>query len=202
VLRESINRMAEQLSLAGFDVARRRTDRLFFALLPDADAAAQIAQCSQRLRRQFGLSGRPIATERLHITLHYLGDYVGLPPRVVAAASAAAATVAMPPFDVTLDRAASFCHKPRNRPFVLLAREGIVPLTALRQAFGAEMTKALVRRSAKSHFTPHLTLLYDDLCVEKHAIEPIVWTAHEFVLVHSLLGLGRHVALARWPLAG
>ena len=31
-------------------------------------------------------------------------------------------------------------------------------------------------------------------------IEPIGWTAHEFVLVRSLLGRGTHVPVMRWPL--
>jgi RNA 2',3'-cyclic 3'-phosphodiesterase len=94
--------MPEQLSLAGFDTAPRPTDRLFFALLPDAETAAHIAQCSQHLRRKHGLIGRPIATERFHITLHFVGDYVGLPPRIIVAVSDAVATIAIPPFDVTL----------------------------------------------------------------------------------------------------
>ena len=38
-------------------------------------------------------------------------------------------------------------------------------------------------------FTPHVTLLYDDrLIAVPVPIEPIAWTVHEVVLVHSLLG--------------
>ncbi len=192
--------MPEQISLAGFDAAPQPTDRLFFALFPDADTAARIAQLAQHLRGEHGLKGRPLATARFHITLHHLGDYVGLPRCIVAAAGEAAAAIALPPFDVALDRAASFCRKPRNRPFVLRASDGIAALTALQQAIGAAMKKAGLRRSAELPYAPHLTLLYDDHCVAEHAIETVGWSAREFVLVHSLLGRARHVPLARWPL--
>ena len=186
--------------VAQFDAAVRATDRLFFALLPDADAAAQLAQCSQRLRSQLGLTGRPIATERLHITLHFVSDSVGLPPGMVAALSAAVASIAAPPFDITLDRAKSFCRKPRNRPFVLVPRQDIPALNALQRSLAAAMTQARLGQHAESQFRPHLTLLYDDRCVTVRAIETIAWTAREFVLVHSLIGRARHIELARWPL--
>ena len=193
--------MPKQLSLAGFDPAPRPTDRLFFALVPDSGAVARIVQCSQHLRRKHGLNGRPIAAERFHITLHFIDDYAGLPPRIVASVSEAVTSVAIPPFDVMLNRARSFCdNRPLNRPFVLLPSEDIPALDALQRAVGAAMTKANLGKPAARHFTPHLTLLYDDRCVEEHAIETIAWTAWEFVLVHSLLGRSRHVPLARWPL--
>lgn len=188
------------MPVAQFDAAVRATDRLFFALLPDADAAAQLAQCSQRLHSQLGLTGRPIATERLHITLHFVSDSVGLPPGMVAAVSQAVARIAIPPFDIQLDRAKSFCQKPRNRPFVLLPDEDIPALNVLQQALTSAMAQAQLGRQAASHFTPHLTLLYDDRCVTVRAIDTLAWTAREFVLVHSLIGRARHVVLARWPL--
>lgn len=192
--------MSEQLSLAGFDSAPQPTDRLFFALFPDADTAAHIARFAQRVRGEHGLKGRPLAAARLHITLHHLGDYIGLPHRIVAAAGEAAATVAMPPFDVAFDRAASFCRQPRSRPFVLHAGDGVAALTALHLALSTAMNNPGLGRPAASQYAPHLTLLYDDLCIVEHAIEKISWTAREFVLVHSLLGRTRHVQLARWPL--
>ncbi len=162
---------------------------------------ARIVQCSQHLRRKHGLTGRSIAAERLHITLHFIDDYAGLPPRIIALVSEAVASVAIPPFDLMLDRARSFCdNRPRNRPFVLIPSEVNSALSALQRAVGAAMTKAHLGKPAARHFTPHLTLLYDDRCVEEHPIEPIAWTSREFVLVHSLIGRTRHVLLAQWPL--
>lgn len=189
--------MAEQLSFAGFDAAPPPTDRLFFAIYPDPDTAARIARLAGRLREDHGLSGRPLAAERLHITLHHLGDYAGAPRGVVDAAIQAAAAVAKPSFDIIFDRAASFLGRPKNRPFVLRGGDGA---TAFQQALGAAMVKAGLGRLAEQRFTPHVTLLYDDLCIAEQVVEPVSWTAREFVLVHSLLGRTQHIPLGRWPL--
>ena len=196
------SRMPEQPSLAGFDAAPQPTDRLFFAIFPDVDAAARIARLAQHLRGEHGLKGRPLATERFHVTLHHLGDYVGLPQDIVAAAGEAAAAVTIPPFEVAFDRAVSFFGGPRSRPFVLRGGGGVAALKAFQQALGTAMKKAGLGRWAELHYTPHVTLLYDDCCVTEQAVETVGWTAHEFVLVHSLLGRTRHVPLARWPLRG
>ena len=194
--------MPEQHSLAGFDSAPRSTDRLFFAIYPNVDAAARIARLAQHLCGEHRLKGRPLAAERLHVTLHHLGDYVGLPEALVAAAINAASTIAMRPFEVAFDRAGRFGGGTGKRPFVLLGGDGITALTAFQQALGMAMKKAGLGRLAESRFTPHMTLLYDDRRVSEQAVETIGWTAHEFVLVHSLLGRTRHVPLARWVLRG
>lgn len=192
--------MPGQSSLPGFDDAPAPTDRLFFALFPDAEAAARIAECARQLRAEHGLHGTPLKTERFHVTLHHLGDYAGLPQGVMAMASQAAAAVRMAPFGVTFDRAASFSSAPRNRPFVLRGDAGLTGLMAFQRALGLEMSKAGLARWAKPAYTPHVTLLYDDRAVAEQAVQPITWTAGEFVLVHSLIGRTLHVPLARWPL--
>lgn len=190
-----------QLSLAGFDAPPQPTDRLFFAVFPDAAAAARITRLAQDLRSEHGLKGRPIATQRLHITLHHLGDYAGLPQGVVAAASEAAATVAVSPFEVAFDHAESFLGRPRNRPFVLRGNEGVTALRAFQQTLGEAMKKTGLGRWVERQYTPHVTLLYDDHPVVEQPVETIGWRVREFVLVHSLLGQGLHVPLARWSLS-
>lgn len=192
--------MPGQSSLPGFDDDAKPTDRLFFALFPDAEAADRIAQCARQLRAEHGLHGAPLKTERFHITLHHLGDYAGLPQGVIDMANKAAAAVKASPFTVTFDRAASFSSSPRNRPFVLRGDAGLSDLMAFQQALGIEMTKAGLGRWAKPAYTPHVTLLYDDRAVAEQAVQPISWTAGEFVLVRSLIGQTLHVPLARWPL--
>jgi RNA 2',3'-cyclic 3'-phosphodiesterase len=198
--------MPGQSSLPGFDAAPKPTDRLFFAIFPDADAAARIAQLALLLRSEHGLRGTPLKPERFHVTLHPLGDYAGLHHGIIASASQAAAAVVRQPFDlsfdIAFDRAASFCSKPSNRPFVLRGSDGLAAVTAFQQSLSTEMTKAGLGHWVKPAYTPHVTLLYDDRCVAEQAVEPIRWTAHEFVLVHSLIGQSLHVPLARWPLRG
>jgi len=194
-------RMPMQSSLPGFDAAPEPTDRLFFAIFPDADTAAQLAKLARHLRGEQGLTGAPLATERFHVTLHHLGDFVGVPRDIVARAGEAAAAVAMPPFEITFNRAMSFSGRPDKRPFVLLGGDGVAALAAFQRALGTAMEKTGLKVSkTDSNYTPHVTLLYDDRLVAEQTVETIRWTAHEFVLVHSLLGQGVHVPLARWTL--
>lgn len=192
--------LPEQFSLTGCNAPQVPTDRLFFAIFPDMDAAERIAQLAWHLRNEHGLKGKPFATERFHVTLHHLGDYVGLPHGDVGRAVDAAAAVVMPPFEVTFDRTASFLGRPRNRPFVLRGGDGLAALMAFQQVLSTQLKKIGVGDSRMKAYTPHVTLLYDDFTVAEHAVETISWSARECVLVHSMLGRARHVPLARWPL--
>jgi 2'-5' RNA ligase len=83
--------LSGQLSLMGFEAPppAAPTDRLFFALQPSATACAQITALGEALRETHGLHSKPIAPERLHITLHHLGDHAGVPADVVEAAGRA-----------------------------------------------------------------------------------------------------------------
>jgi 2'-5' RNA ligase len=152
------------------------------------------------LRSEHGLKGKPLEPRRLHITLGHLGDYAGLPQDIVAAAIAAAASVAMPPFEVVLDRALSFPARLGNRPFVLGGHDGVDALTALQRTLCAALDKAGIDGRAKPQFTPHVTLLYDDHLVVERPVGTVHWPVREFVLVHSLIGKAVYVPLARWPL--
>lgn len=192
--------MIQQVSLPGFDAAPQLTDRLFFAIFPDPRAAERIASLAQQLREEHGLRGKPLKTERFHITLHHLGDYAGLPKDLVDVACAAAASVAAAPFDVTFDHAASFSTVPRNRPFVLRGGDGLASLIAFQQTLGDALKKTVLGRWAKPAYTPHVTLLYDDRSVPEQPVPAVSWKASEFVLIHSLIGQTLHVPLARWPL--
>lgn len=193
--------MSDQLSLMGFDEPPRPTDRLFFALFPTEDAARRIADLALTLRGEQGLSGAPLKTDRFHITLHHLGDYAGLPPDVVALAVQAGQALELPPFEITFDRVASFSGHPSKRPFVLRGGDDdLTALTDFQQALGTVMRKVGLGRRVDARFTPHVTLLYDSRLVAEQAVAPIHWTAHELVLVHSLLGQTQYVPLARWAL--
>ena len=188
--------MSEQLSLLA---PVRKTDRLFFALFPDAGTAGHIAALAGELRDRHGLRGQPLARERFHITLTHLGDYEGLPRDLVAKAAEAGRRVAAPPVQARFDRAGSFAGRARNNPFVLLSGERETPVTAFQRVLGEAM-KATGLGHKAGPYSPHVTLLYDDAVIADHAIDPVSWTAGEFVLVHSLLGQTRHVILDRWPL--
>jgi 2'-5' RNA ligase len=196
--------MTEQFLFEGFQPASAATDRLLFLIYPDSDTAERIAARTSELSRTNRLRGRPVAPERLHITLHHLGEHVGVPRDMIALAHEAAASLTFRPFDVMFDRVASFGGKPGNLPFVLRGGDGLAALPLFHQALGAAMGKTGNRlgKRAEPNFTPHVTLLYDGQSVAEQAIEPIGWTVREFVLVHSLIGQTKHIVLGRWPLKG
>ncbi|MEP6720715.1 MAG: hypothetical protein ABJA77_04675 [Variovorax sp.] len=107
-----------QLSLDGIGDAPPPTDRLFFAILPGADAAARARLLGHQLAQAHRMSGKPLAAEFLHVALHHLGDYAGLPHDIVAASGRAMSALRFPPFEVVLDRAMTF-GKVGPRPVVL-----------------------------------------------------------------------------------
>jgi RNA 2',3'-cyclic 3'-phosphodiesterase len=188
-----------QIPLPGFEPSHE-LDFLFFALLPTAEDALQIVQLRERLLLERGLTGRRIATERLHVSLHTVGAWHGLSQAAVRAAKDVGASFSKPPFEVVFDRAMSFAGE---RAFVLRA-EADAAFISFHHALGIEMKKAGIGRLVTSRFTPHLTLLYGDRMVTERSIEPIRWTVRDFFLVQSLRGRGRsrHIHLAQWPLRG
>ena len=175
------------------------TDRLFFAIFPDPLTAGRIAEQADRLRTAHQLSGRPLADERFHITLHHLGDHAGLRRDIVAMAGEAAQALAAAPFEVTFDRAVSF-HNGGNNPLVLRGDAGLEALKAFQRDLGLAMARAGLGRLIDKAFTPHVTMLYDRRAVAEEPVEPVTWTVSGFTLVHSLLGRTEHVPLARWTL--
>jgi len=198
---------ADQLVFPGFSSEpEQKTERLFFGLYPDPDTALLIAKRTQSLRDECGLTGEPLAPARLHVTLHHIGDFAGLPQHLIVGAVEAADSLRAAPFDVVFDRAMSFGGQPGNNPFVLRGAEdgGLSALMTFRGTLSLAMAKTgrLLGERVASSFTPHVTLLYDGRVVTERLVEPIRWTVREFVLVRSLLGKTRHIVIGRWPLRG
>ncbi|MEJ6000124.1 2'-5' RNA ligase family protein [Paucibacter soli] len=178
------------------------TDRLFFALRPDAATCERIAALQQALRAEHGLRGRASRPEHFHLTLRMVGDFSGLPLALVEALCAQAGLLHMPALELALDRLQSFTQRRhRNFPLVLLAGESLAPL----RAFQAELDQALIAiglAPAAGGFTPHLTLGYDDHALAPQPIAPLRWRADEFLLIHSLIGRRSHRVLGRWSAVG
>ncbi|MGR4866458.1 2'-5' RNA ligase family protein [Caulobacter sp. LARHSG274] len=188
--------MPDQFSLFAPEPA---TDRLFFAIFPDPATAGAIAEQAGRLRTAHQLTGRSLAAERFHITLHHLGDHAGLRRDLVAMAGEAAQALAATPFQVTFDRAVSF-HNGGNNPLVLRGDAGLEALKTFQRDLGLAMARAGLGRWVDKAFTPHVTLLYDRRVVAEVPAESVTWTVNGFTLVRSLLGRTEHVPLARWAL--
>jgi 2'-5' RNA ligase len=173
---------------------------LFFAALPDAQAAAQIERRAMAFQKDLGLEGAPLSADQFHITLYYLGAHNGLPQGIVAKAIETAAALKAAPFDVTFDCARSFAGKSRSRPLVLGSRKNLAALSAFQQKLRAALRQAGLDNWSQPSFTPHVTLLYDRRGVPDQDVDPVSWTVNEFSLVRSLHGLSRHEPMARWPL--
>lgn len=193
--------MPEQPLRFCFTVPPKPTDNLFLALFPTAEAARHITQLADHLRRKHGLRGKPLATDRFHVTLFAFRIYPGLSEneflaRSVSAASASVAASALP-FEVRFDRAGSFAGRAGHRPFVLRECGNNAALMEFHHHLGRALGGV-----GKPKFTPHVTLLYDRQGTVEEPVEPVSWTANEFVLVHSLVGQTRYLPLARWTLRG
>ena len=84
---------------------------LFFALLPDPATIAGIRRAQRALEDgQPPQRGGGTPDGRLHLTLHWLGEWSQLPGSTVAAARAAAAQLVQAPFGLSLDQAGCFGH--------------------------------------------------------------------------------------------
>jgi RNA 2',3'-cyclic 3'-phosphodiesterase len=186
---------SEQLSFGGgFDIGP--THRLFFGIWPDDGAVDRLTQLMAQLHNDKIMPGRPVDADRLHVTLHHLGDFGDqVPPSLVPNASMAAATVKMQPFNVTFDRAGG-----TTGPFLLRASDGSAALMEFQKILRTALVKAGVRDQVKTAFSPHVTLSYDFSNVPKQQVEPITWTVNQFVLIDSLLGKHQHVKRGSWPI--
>jgi RNA 2',3'-cyclic 3'-phosphodiesterase len=195
-----------QLTLPGIEVPQRAVARalsrnVFFAVMPDPDTAARVAHIVGGLRSALHIEAPMLLAGRLHISLHHVSDFARMPEGAVADACAAAATIDMPPFDVSFDRVVSFEGRPGNFPLVLKGSAEPGELTALQQTLGRALAKKGLR-VPRRRFTPHLTLLYEQRRFGPRAIEPVTWTVHEFVLIDSWVGKTHYDIKGRWPLKG
>jgi 2'-5' RNA ligase len=201
--------MLDQMNLFGFDSgppgtsapaskpARgpRKRRKLFFAIRPDADAANEIDSLGATLDQRFRIGGQPLRPDRLHITLHVIGEYDETPQAVIDAARQAGDAVVADAFDVVFDRAMTFVGA---KAYVLGGSEGVEAVKDLWLKLGIELANIFAFK--KSSFTPHMTLSYKGRPIAEHPIEPIRWTAREFVLIDSHVGETYHDVVGRWPL--
>ncbi|AMP13161.1 ligT like Phosphoesterase family protein [Collimonas pratensis] len=153
--------------------------------------------------REHDLRGAAVHAEQLHITLVILGEYWGVPPDLLAAATSAASQISQSAFKVRFDYVQTFRNKSRttgNYPVVLCGDEGLIGLETLHQDLTGRL-RNLGFKGISASLTPHVTMLYEPEPVPSHAVAAVEWTVHEFVL------LRRHInqylpysILGQWPL--
>ena len=165
--------------------------RVFFALWPDDATRSAISRATRSAVQ--ACAGRPIAKDRLHLTVAFLGDLTttglalvrSLPP------------IGGGPFELTLDALGVW---PESR--VLWLAPGNPP-----EALGnleASLWDALAERGFRAEdriYRPHVTLARRARAIEA-AVEPVLWSVQDLALVESFPD-GRNVhyeVLERRPL--
>ncbi|WP_434988944.1 RNA 2',3'-cyclic phosphodiesterase [Xanthomonas melonis] len=175
------------------------TERLFFAVMADVETAERATSIAQGLLQAGQVDGKPLNRERLHVTLHHLGDYAGgLPPSLVSRASQAAGRVAMEAFAVEFDRVGTFGGRRSQLPCVLRGEERVRGLYELQGALGRQLAHAGI--AGDGQYTPHMTLLYCSQALPQRRCDALAWTVREFALVRSFLGQSRYQIEGRWQL--
>ncbi|WP_269434409.1 2'-5' RNA ligase family protein [Vineibacter terrae] len=158
--------------------------------------ARRMSALTGLLTRGYALAGTPIPAQRLHVTLLSLGHHVDVPPALVERARLAAATVAMPAFEVTFNRIEAWSG---SQALALLGDDTAAQVAVLRHALAAALQRAGVPY-ANALFNPHVSLMRGLALAEAQTVETFSWTVQDFALVNSLTGHGRYVQLGQWPL--
>jgi 2'-5' RNA ligase len=165
---------------------------VFFALWPDDATRASISRATRAAVQASG--GRPIAKDRLHLTVVFLGELTS---------AGLAIARAVPPIDIglfelTLDAIGVW---PESRILWLAPQD---PPEALGE-LEATLSERLVERGfrvADRTYLPHVTLARRARPVAAE-VEPVRWRVEDLALVESFPD-GRNVhyeVLERWPLA-
>jgi len=186
----------------GLFAAPEQVHSLFFALCPDPGTAAALVAARQALEQ--GLAperGGGVPPERLHLTLHWLGEWSQLPAATVQAAVAAAASQDQPGFELLLDRADCFGHG--EAVWVLRPSAPPPELLGLHAGLGAALARQRLRLPPGPPFAPHVTLRRR--ARQRLAAGPVpalAWRVSHFELLESVRGTGQsgYRRLGQWPL--
>ncbi len=154
--------------------------RLFIALWPDAALRAALVAHQRRWRWPAGL--QPTRRERLHLTLHFLGelplDHVEPLRRLLAALAAEPDTPIGP---LRLDRPMLW----RGGTAVLTPSERPLGLLALHARIGDALRGVGLRAVATAGWRPHLTLARHADAAEPPPDAELAWDPEGFVLIAS-----------------
>lgn len=171
------------------------TQRLFFALWPDARVRADLAQVAQRMHRAVG--GRCSRDESLHMTLAFLGDIdVENIPRLLVPP----AGVFTSAFLLTLDQWGCWARNGVGWTGPLRMPEPLRDLAANLEGWLRSAGIELEHRA----FTPHVTLVRKAQCASlPDPMAPVAWQVNEFALICSqpTPGGARYQTIRAWPLA-
>jgi 2'-5' RNA ligase len=159
---------------------RAKSLRLFFAIWPDAKAAARLAALAHDVAHSAG--GRAVAPDNLHVTVAFVGSVAA--ERVESLRAAAGeATVGARAFDLSLEHMGG-AH---GGELVWIAPAS---LPAEFVSLHAALDRALAQRGFATEqraFRPHVTLARR--CARRSQqpdVEPIAWRLDELTLMSSI----------------
>jgi 2'-5' RNA ligase len=171
------------------------TQRLFFALWPEAGLQKALHRYAQSMEKSFG--GRVIAADSIHLTLAFLGS---VPVERIGELRAIGASLRSNRFQLDLVKAGRW----KRSQIAWVAPENVpAPLDALVLKLRDHLAGAGFTTDDKP-FTPHITLVRNAKCNIK-AVQsdiPLIWSVDRFVLVRSeTLQTGPvYTQLATWAL--
>lgn len=167
--------------------------RVLFVIRPRPGEAEQTDLFRQSLGR-----GVPVERERLHATLWISDDYTSLPRGMVERLHTAGKTASAEPFRIVLNRLNAW-----ERSVVLRPEHPSAAAKRLAHELGRQTRMRGEPPRPSWRFNFHVTLLYarrKPFVPFSRSVDPIMWHAQDFVLIHSVVGEHRHIELGRWPL--
>ncbi len=156
--------------------SRPETRRLFFALWPGPETRARLERAAACVPRKLG---KPVAVEKLHLTLAFLGS---VDAETQACAEDVASAVRRPAFELVLDDIGHF-----RRSQVVWLGSGRVPeaLAGLVADLAAGLEACGIAPERRP-YRPHLTLARKVRRFPGCELsQPVTWPVHEFCLVWS-----------------
>jgi 2'-5' RNA ligase len=167
--------------------------RVFFALWPDEATRSALSRATRAAVQASG--GRPVAKDRLHLTVAFLGELTA--PGVAVARSVPPIEVGA--FELVLDTIGIW---PASRVLWLAPRSPSPPLAALEARLWERLAAQGFEADDRT-YRPHLTLARRARPVEAE-VAAVPWRVEDLALVESFPD-GRNVhyeVLERWPLDG
>ncbi|MBL8518344.1 MAG: 2'-5' RNA ligase family protein [Betaproteobacteria bacterium] len=177
----------------------------FFALRVPQQAAERIHDLAFRLRNQHNLRGEPFPLWQYHVSLQGLMPQPLRNESWLTAGLRAGGSVRAAPFSVQFDRVVTLPggsrEASRRSACVLTASgDGDLGVRLLRNLLGTSMKTANLKGASLGRFLPHVSMLYDEVRVPQYGVEPIRWTATEFVLIHRPERGAKYEQFESWPL--
>jgi len=159
-------------------------NRMFFALTPDAETRAALANAGRLIVSMIPHGGRLVREDKLHLTLMFLGEAV--PADDEKAALEAAQTVGVSPFTLQIDCAGSFSSSPSV--WWLGQLQPSEELLNLRKQLQSEISGRKVSYD-RQRFAPHVSIVRNaGSRLPSTVLKPILWRCESFSLLRSRIG--------------